>query len=92
MCLLQNPAADVAAQAAAALAMSARVALDHGTPQDQKVANSTWAPKAVRAYAYAKNMWQKYGNDSSCTNSGANDNCIGSGCLKDTVAVYSVRL
>ena len=92
---MQNPAADVAAQAAAALAMSAKVALEHGTPEDQRAANSTWAPKAARAYAYAKLMWQRHGNDSSCTVSGANDNCIGSGCTELDVSkepVLTVRL
>lgn len=79
---MQNPAADIAAQAAAALALISRVALDHGTLADQQEASNTWAPKAERAYTYAKQMWQLHGNKSSCTLSSANDNCIGSGCTK----------
>jgi hypothetical protein len=78
----QHPAADVAAQAAAALALMSRVALDYGTEADKQAARNTWIPKARRAYNYAKLMWQKHGDMSSCTNSAANGNCVGAGCTK----------
>jgi hypothetical protein len=79
---LQNPVADIAAQAAAALALNARVALDHGTDADAQRANSTWIPKAERAYVYAKAMWELHGLNASCTNSAALTNCIGTGCTE----------
>lgn len=79
---VQHPAADVAAQAAAALAMMSKVAIQYGNTVDQRNANVTWAPKAERAYAYAKKMWQQHGDESSCTVSAANENCVGTGCTK----------
>jgi hypothetical protein len=77
---MQNPVADIAALAAAALALNSRVALEYGTPEDKERANSTWIPKAERAYMYAKKMWSMHGTNASCTNSVAVNNCIGSSC------------
>jgi hypothetical protein len=91
---VQNPAADVAAQAAAALALMAKIAQTHGNEWDQKVANFTWVPKAKRAYAYAKLMWQRHGKKATCTKSSASTNCIGAGCTKvdeNGDSVFTVR-
>jgi hypothetical protein len=73
---MQNPAADVAAQVAAALALSAKLARDHGTADDQAAA-VRWEELALRAYTYAKG---RNTVGASCSNSGARGNCKGTGC------------
>ena len=88
---MQNPAADIAAQAAAALALNAKVATEYGTAEDQQMANSTWAPKAERAYVYAKKMWEMHGANASCTNSASLTNCIGTGCTTEELDGDPVR-
>lgn len=80
---MQNPAADIAAQAAAALALNSKVALEYGTSADIESANTSWTPKAERAYVYAKRMWEMHGANASCTNSAALTNCIGTGCTTE---------
>ena len=90
---MQHPAADVAAQAAAGLAMAAKVLATHGEPAD--VENARWyGIEAARAYEYAKLMWRAYREDSICSRSVARTNCVGSGCTKvqeDGKPVQSVR-
>lgn len=75
---MQNPAADVAAQLAAALAMSAKVSKEHNGGDNG--AADRWLILAVRAYKYAKQVSNMYGDASTCTASTAVDNCLGSGC------------
>lgn len=77
---MQNPAADIAAQVATALALSAKVARDHGTPADAASANQ-WETLAQRAYNYAKSQFTALQGAASCSNSPANTNCVGSGCV-----------
>lgn len=90
---MQNPASDVAAMAAAGLAMSAQVLAVHGATEDQALVEK-WTLKAERTYAYAKTMWEQLGAESTCSKSSAIGNCIGSSCTKvreDGKAVRGVR-
>lgn len=77
--LVQNAASDIAAQVAAALALSAKVARDHGTAAD-KVSADRWETLAVRAYNYAQGQYNELDGAASCSVSSAKSNCQGSGC------------
>eukprot|EP00892_Ulva_mutabilis_P000082 jgi/Ulvmu1/10074/UM006_0021.1 len=78
---ITHPAADVAAQAAAGLAMTAKVLATYGDAADKS--NAAWyGIEAGRAYEYAKLMWRAYGENSICSKSVASINCVGSGCTK----------
>lgn len=90
---LDNPAADIAGQAATGLAMAAKALATHGTAADAAAA-AEYGIKAARTYEYAKSMWRMHGEDSICTRSPASKNCIGSGCTEtedDGDPVRSVR-
>lgn len=76
---MQNPASDIAAQVAAALALSAKVARDHGAAADAAAA-ARWEELALRAFHYAKGRFDMFDDAASCSNSGAAANCHGSGC------------
>eukprot|EP00892_Ulva_mutabilis_P000076 jgi/Ulvmu1/10069/UM006_0016.1 len=76
---IDHPAADIAAQAAAGLAMVAEVFMRHGTAADKQMARR-YGTEATRTYAYAKLMYERHGNESTCFRSAANNNCIGTGC------------
>lgn len=76
---LQNPAADIAASVAAALAISAKVARDYGTAEDVAAADG-WEMLAERAFNYAKKMTHMHADEATCTVSSAGTNCVGSGC------------
>ena len=76
---VQHPVADVAAQTATALALSAKVLLEHGEPEDASTADR-WMRKAVAAYDYAVKMAAMHGAESTCTASSAATNCVGVGC------------
>lgn len=90
---MTHPAADVAAQAAAGLAMSAKVLATYGDETDKANAVS-YGIEAGRAFEYAKMMWRAYGDGSICSRTVASLNCIGSGCTplnEDGTPVRSVR-
>eukprot|EP00892_Ulva_mutabilis_P000083 jgi/Ulvmu1/10075/UM006_0022.1 len=76
---LDHPAADIAGQAAAGLAMAAKALATHGNAADKANA-TTYGVKAARTYEYAKLMWRTHGADAICSRSAANSNCVGSGC------------
>ena len=76
---VQHPVADIAAQTAAALALSAKVLLEHGEPEDASTADR-WMRKAVAAYEYARKMVAMHGAEATCTASSAARNCVGAGC------------
>ena len=79
---VQNPAADIAAQLSAALALSAKVAKEHGTAADAEEAVE-WEVKAVAALAYANRMVDQFTLEgSTCTESPAAGNCMGSTCTE----------
>ena len=78
---MSHPAADVAAQAATGLAMSAKVLATYGTAADATAARQ-YTQEAMRAYAYAKLIHETYGIDGICFRSAAVRNCVGSGCTK----------
>ena len=78
---IEHPAADVAAMAAAGLAMAAKALATHGTAADQ-VRAEEYGLKAARAYDYAMTMYALHGGDAICFRSAAVDNCIGSGCTR----------
>lgn len=75
---MQNPAADVAGAVAAALAMSAKVSLEHNGGDNGDA--ERWLMLADRAFQYAKRMTNVHGDNGTCTKSTAVDNCIGRGC------------
>lgn len=77
--MVQNPAADIAAQVAAALALSAKVARDHGTAADIAAA-ARWEERALRAFNYAKGRYDIFDGAATCGKSSALTNCQGSGC------------
>jgi hypothetical protein len=77
---LDNPAADVAAQAATALAINARLLQRFGNGAADNATAAVWTAKSVHAYRYAKAMWTAHGDKATCTLSSSRDNCIGSGC------------
>ena len=76
-----HPATDVAAQAATGLAMTAKVLDVHGTAADGRLARQ-YQVKAERAYTYAMQMYEQFGEQATCFLSAANNNCIGSGCTQ----------
>eukprot|EP00892_Ulva_mutabilis_P000071 jgi/Ulvmu1/10064/UM006_0011.1 len=78
---MDNPAAEIAAQAAAGLAMTAKVLATHGTAADKKLAEQ-YGVEAARAYEYAKMMLLKHDRDAICFRSSALTNCVGTGCTK----------
>ena len=81
-CCLQNPAADIAAQLSAALSLSSKVAKEHGTAEDMAEAVE-WEAKAVAALAYANRMVDEFTLEgSTCTESSAANNCVGSTCTE----------
>lgn len=75
---MQKPAADIAAQVSAALAIMSRVARDHGTSADSAAA-ARWETLAKRAYVYAQDQYSALFGAATCTAAAA-DNCEGSGC------------
>ena len=77
--------ADIAAQTATALALSAKVLTDHGEPTDASTANR-WLRKASAAYNYARKMTAMHGPEATCTASSAATNCVGTGC--ETIDTY----
>lgn len=74
------PAADVAAQTAAALALVSK----HFSSSTWQPDVATLAPRLLRkakaAYAYAKAAYTRDGAAASCTSSPAAKNCIGAAC------------
>ena len=64
---------------ASALAISAKVAREFGTPEDVASADE-WEMLAERAYSYAKTMTHMHADQATCTVSSAGTNCIGAGC------------
>ena len=76
---MDHPAADIAAQAAAGLAMAAKVLMLHGNAADKRNAR-TYGMEAARAYAYARLMYDMHGTNAICFRSAALGNCVGSGC------------
>ena len=76
---MQNQASDIAAQVAAALALSAKVARDHGTAADRAAA-ARWEERALRAFNYAKGQYDIFDGAATCGKSSALTNCQGSGC------------
>jgi hypothetical protein len=78
-----KPAADLAAQAAAGMAMLAKYfrSSKRSTAGDRALADRL-EPRARAAYDYSQRMVTKFGSaKSTCSNSPANDNCIGVTCL-----------
>eukprot|EP00892_Ulva_mutabilis_P003873 jgi/Ulvmu1/1858/UM012_0014.1 len=69
----KNPAGDVAAMAAAALALDAKYMKMKGSSS----AASLFEKKAKAAYAYAKTMDSRDANKAACSRSSATTNCIG---------------
>lgn len=76
---MQNPAADIAASVASALAISAKVAREYGGAEDKTNADR-WEMLAERAFNYAKKMTHQHADEATCTVSSASTNCVGSGC------------
>ena len=69
----------MAAQVAAALAMSAKVSREHNAGDDGAAAR--WLALAERAFNYAKRTSHTFGPGAAiCSNSTAASNCLGSGC------------
>jgi hypothetical protein len=81
VCAVQHPIADIAAQTAAALALSAKVLNDFGEAGEERAADRWWK-KAKAAYEYAKKMTAMHGERATCTSSTASKNCVGVGCPK----------
>lgn len=75
---MQHPAADIAAQVASALAMSAKVSMEHNS--GDYGAADRWLKLAEHAYTYAKQMENRHGDNSTCSKSEAVANCLGNGC------------
>lgn len=75
-----RPAADVAAQVAAALALVARVLHEHSTDHDPKMLESVldhFTRKALWAYEYAADTFLEHGLNATCAASAARSHCIG---------------
>lgn len=85
------PAADIAAQTAAGLAMLAKFFKDspNSSPADKKHLVPRLEARAKRAYEYATAMFERDGIDSTCSRSLAVSNCIGSHCTRGFLAVRS---
>jgi hypothetical protein len=86
-----HPAADIAAQTAAALAMLAKLFRAYGTTSDKASGGfaDRMAAKAAIAYVAAKDAYGRFGRLSTCALSSANTNCVGS-CVVGAQGVRSV--
>jgi hypothetical protein len=74
----ERPAADVAAQAAAALALVAHVLHAHSTDSENLDAVlADFTRKAVWAFEYGVDTYLEYGVNATCSSSPAASNCIG---------------
>jgi Glycosyl hydrolase family 9 len=77
---IANPAADVAAQSAAALAILSHVLTMYGTAADRADGDGgagRLLRKARHAYTYAMHVTRVFEDDAVCTRSGARSNCVG---------------
>ena len=83
----------MAAQVAAALAISAKVSREHNS--GDYGAAVRWLQLAERAYNYAKLGTNAFGANATCTFSTAASNCLGTGCEtvdENGLTVEGVRL
>jgi hypothetical protein len=89
------PASDVAAQTAAGLAMLAHYFQQspYGSQNDKKALVPRLTTRAQAAYAYAKFVYQRDGDKSTCSRSASNNLCIGAACKAsmDALKVCSQR-
>lgn len=84
----EQPAADVAAMTAMALALVAKVLHEHALHHDSMLDDvvKLFTEKATHAFEYALDTYLEYGRNASCTNSPASSFCIGS-CFHDVRGV-----
>ena len=74
------PAADIAAQTAAALALTSKYFAASEWQPDRVTLAPRLLRKAKLAYAHAKATYTQYGAEASCSLSAAAKNCIGAAC------------
>jgi hypothetical protein len=86
-----HPAADIAAQTAAALAMLAKLFRTYGTTSDKASGGlaDRMAATATAAFVAAKDAYERFGRLSTCALSSANTNCVGS-CVAGANGVRSM--
>ena len=73
-----RPAADVAAQVAAALAVVTKVLQEHSTdPEHIDEVVHSFTSKAIMAFEYAADTYLEYGINATCSSSTAKAYCIG---------------
>lgn len=82
-----KPAADVAAQVSAALAVIAKALREHSSDADNgaKVV-AAFTEKAVHAFDYAVDVYMDHKRNATCSSSGAANHCIGK-CYQDVSGV-----
>lgn len=77
----EAPASDIAGQLAVGLAMLAKFFRDSSfTGEADKALVPLLTQRAKQAYAYARAMLEQHGEDSTCSKSPANKNCVGETC------------